>query len=70
MPNSSSANYNLIQNWRGKGFITDPKSINPKVNLIERLEFELTYFDVAVKHVTHYSTGTSQFNQEIKISPF
>ena len=31
------------------------KSINPKVNVMERLEFELAYFDITVEHVSHYS---------------
>ena len=31
--------------------------INPKVNVIARLEFELTYYDVADQHASHYTTG-------------
>ena len=27
--------------------------ISPKVNMMARLEFELTYYDVAVQHVSH-----------------
>ena len=34
------------------------KSIGPKVNLIDRLEFELAYYDVAVEYISHYATGT------------
>ena len=30
--------------------------ICPKVNVIARLAFELTYYDVAVQHVSHYAT--------------
>ena len=31
------------------------KGINPKVNAISRLKFELAYYVVAVKHVNHYA---------------
>ena len=34
-------------------------SISSKVNLIPQLEFELTYYDVAVQQVSHYMTGDS-----------
>ena len=27
------------------------------MNVIVRLEFELAYYDVAIQHVSHYSTG-------------
>ena len=33
-----------------------PKSIKPKLNFITLLEFELAYYDVAVLHVSHYTT--------------
>ena len=32
--------------------------IDPKVNVIARLVFELAYFEVAVQHVSNYSTET------------
>ena len=35
-----------------------PKSITLKVNLIARLEFELTYYNVAVQHISNYATST------------
>ena len=35
------------------------RSINPKTNVIERLEFELAYYDVAVQHVNHNDKGTT-----------
>ena len=35
-----------------------PKGISPKVNQLVRLMFELTYFESAVKHFSHYATGT------------
>ena len=34
------------------------KGICPKVNVIVRLEFELTYDDSTVQHFNHYTTGT------------
>ena len=34
-----------------------PEGINPKVNSIARLEFELANYDVAGKNVNHYITG-------------
>ena len=32
--------------------------ICPKVNVSVQLEFELTYFEIAVKHVSHYTIKT------------
>ena len=32
---------------------TFPKGISPKGNIIARLEFELAYYDVTVKHLSH-----------------
>ena len=37
---------------------TFPKSISPKVNVIARLEFELSNYYVAVQHISHYATVT------------
>ena len=37
--------------------------INPKVNIIVRLEFELVSYDVAVEHISHYVTGTPNFKR-------
>ena len=34
------------------------KDISPKVNVIAQLDFELAYFDVAVKYINHYATRT------------
>ena len=34
-----------------------PKNICPKVFLLARIEFELSYDDIAAYHVSHYSTG-------------
>ena len=38
---------------KDKGFHAFTKSISLKVNVIAWLEFELTYYDIAVKHVNH-----------------
>ena len=36
-----------------------PRGIDPKVNVIIRLETELVYYDVTVKHVNHYARETT-----------
>ena len=41
-----------------KGVHAFPKGINTKGNVIARLEFELTYYDVVVQYTTYYATGT------------
>ena len=38
---------------------TIPVVFNPKVNLIARLEFELTFYYVVDQYVSHYTTRTS-----------
>ena len=43
---------------RDKVVQTFPKGIRPKGNVIERLEFELTYFKPAVQHISLYTSGT------------
>ena len=37
--------------------------IRPKMSIIALLEFELTYYDVAVQHVCHYATGNIHLDQ-------
>ena len=34
------------------------RGISIKVNVIERLEFELAYFKAAIQHFNYYDTGT------------
>ena len=41
-----------------KGVYTFSKDICPKVNVIAWLELELNYFETAVQHVSHKTTGT------------
>ena len=43
---------------RIKGVHAFPKGISPKVNVIERLEFELAYYDSGVRRFNHYTTRT------------
>ena len=40
------------------GIHTFPKDTSPKAKGIARLEFELTYFEGAILHLSHYSMGT------------
>ena len=40
-------------------YYTFPWGINPKVNIIVQLEFELTHNDVTVKHVNPFATGST-----------
>ena len=39
-----------------KEFHAFPKGINPKVNKMAQLEFELAYFEAAVQHISHDAT--------------
>ena len=45
--------YYLIQSWRDKRVYAFPNVISPKVNVIAQLEFELTYYEVAIQHANH-----------------
>ena len=46
---------------RAKGLVNTyiPKSTSPKVNVITRLEFELTFYDVAFQHVSYSASKTN-----------
>ena len=48
----------LTDFWNEKGVHAFLKSISPEVNVTGRLEFELAYFEAAVEHFSHYTTGT------------
>ena len=50
--------YYLTYSWGNKGVRTFPEGISTKVNVIARLEFEFTYFEVATQHFTHYAMET------------
>ena len=51
--------YYLTHCWGNKGVYTIPKGINPKMNVIAWLEFELAYFKASIQHFSHYTMGTS-----------
>ena len=54
--------YYLTHSWEDKGVHTFPKGICPKMNVIARLEYELTYYDSAVHRFNHYTTRTPLCN--------
>ncbi len=47
--------YYLTHSWEDKGVHTFRKGICPKVNVIERLEYELAYYESAVHCFNHYT---------------
>ena len=53
--------YYLTHSWDDKGVHTFPKGICPKVNVIARLEYELTYYDSAIHRFNHYTTRTPRW---------
>ena len=62
-PSLSKNSISIIQLIVGdKSVLTFLKNICPKVQIIARLLIELAYRDVAVKHVSHHTTGTTQFH--------
>ena len=42
-----------------KGFYTFPKSISLKYYVIAQVGFKCAYYDVAVEHVSYYTTLTT-----------
>ena len=55
----------LTHSWEDKGVYIVPKSICPKVNVIVRLEFELTYYNPTVHHFNCYTTRTPLQNLHV-----
>ena len=54
-----STNYSFFLSQReDKGVHASPKGVCSKVNVIVQQEFELAYFEEAVKNFSHYSTET------------
>ena len=53
--------YFLTRSSGYKRVHTFPNGINLKASAIARLEFELVYYDVAVQHMSHYTTITRLF---------
>ena len=54
--------YYLTHKWRireRERVHTVPKGIRPRENITERRELELSFNDIAVQHVSHYTTGTT-----------
>ena len=47
-----------MNNWRDNSVHAFLKSITLKMNVIVQLEFELTYYDVTIQHISDYATGT------------
>ena len=56
----NSCNY-LTHSWEDKGVQAFTKSICPNVNVIARLEDELTHYDSVVHRFNQYTTRTSSF---------
>ena len=57
--------YYLTHSWGDKGVHTFSKGICPKVNVIDRLEFELAFSDSAVHRFNHYTTRTPPYRVAI-----
>ena len=53
-----------LYSWFVKGVHIFPKRIIQIVNVKAQLEFKLTYYDVAVQHVSPYAMGTSCNNNK------
>ena len=45
----------------GVGSHIFPKVISPNVNVIERLKFELTNYDITVQDISHYAMPTPRW---------
>ena len=60
--------YYLTHSWEDKGVHTFPKGICLKVNVIARLEYELAYYDSAVRRFNHYTTRTPPRDCEVIIN--
>ena len=70
MPNPHMEKYsndgNSTYTREEKGIHTFPRSICLKVNVIERLKFELVFYDDAVQHVNHYTTESVLPNSDVR----
>ena len=49
----------LTHSWGDMEVHTIPKGVNPKGDVIARLEFEHTYYDVADQNFSHHSSRTT-----------
>ena len=52
--------YRAAHSWELRVFIIFPRGINPKVKVVARLEFELSYFVAAVMHFNYHPLETPQ----------
>ena len=43
---------------RDKGIHIFSEVISPKIKVMPRLEFELTYYKVIIQNISHYTMGT------------
>ena len=50
--------YYLTHSWEDKGVYSFLEDICPKVNIIVRAEFELTYYKTVVQRFSNYTTRT------------
>ena len=59
--------YSLTYDWGNKEVHTFTKGICPKLNVKERLKFELANYDSTVHHFNHYTTKTppAQFIEKV-----
>ena len=48
--------YYLTYNWQIRCETNFSRVLKPKMNVLAKREVELTYCDVAVRHITHYAT--------------
>ena len=48
-------------------FLSFPKVIIMKLNIIGKLEFKLTYCDVTIQHVSHYAAGAPPIQAKLNI---
>ena len=53
----------LINGWEDKKIHTFPVGINPKVNVIARLDFELAFYGAAFIHISHCAIETPQIER-------
>ena len=47
-----------------------PNVISPKISVLARLEFDLTYVDVEVQHFSHYATGSTSDLELVEVISF
>ena len=61
--------YYLTHSWEDKGVHAYPKGICEIMKMIAWLEFELAYYDIAVQHISHYTSRNSPTNGICNKSP-